>query len=134
MLRRTGRSLVYPHNKISFFKGFYSSPEIIRLAVMLWVCYPLSLINIEDTLHEHGFDICREIVRFWWNRCGSMFTAEICRKRMQRLLSYSNRQWHLDAVFVRRSKAKRTISGAPWIMKAKCLKPVKPTSQIAGRH
>jgi hypothetical protein len=34
------------------FKGFQSSPEIIRLAVMLYVRFPLSLRNVEDLLHE----------------------------------------------------------------------------------
>jgi len=30
------------------FKYFHSSPEIIRLAVMLYVRFPLSLRNVED--------------------------------------------------------------------------------------
>ncbi len=34
------------------FTGFQSSPEIIRLAVMLYVRFPLSLGNVEDLLHE----------------------------------------------------------------------------------
>ena len=50
------------------FKGFRSSPEIIRLAVMMYVRFPLSLRNVEDLLHERGIDVCHETVRFWWQR------------------------------------------------------------------
>jgi len=45
------------------FKYFHSSPEIIRLAVMLYVRFPLSLRNVEDLLHERGIDISHETVR-----------------------------------------------------------------------
>ena len=83
------------------FKGFHSSPEIIRLAVMLYVRFPLSLRNVEDLLHERGIDICHETVRYWWNRFGPMFAAEIRRKRVQQMRAYSNWQWHLDEVFVK---------------------------------
>jgi len=83
------------------FKYFHSSPEIIRLAVMMYVRFPLSLRNVEDLLHERGIDISHETVRFWWNRFGPMFAAEIRRKRVQQTRSYSNWQWHLDEVFVK---------------------------------
>jgi putative transposase len=58
---------------------FNSSPEVIRLVVMLYVRYPLSLRNVEDLLAERGIDISHETVRFWWNRFGPMFAAEIRR-------------------------------------------------------
>ena len=45
---------------------FNSSPEIIRLAVTMYVKYPLSLRNVEDLLSERGIDICHETVRYWW--------------------------------------------------------------------
>ena len=32
---------------------------------------------MEDLLHERGIDISHETVRFWWNRFGPMFAAEI---------------------------------------------------------
>ena len=51
-------------------------------------------------LFERGIDICHETVRFWWNRFGPMFAAEI-RKRRVLNRSYSNWRWHLDEVFVR---------------------------------
>ena len=58
------------------FRYFNSSPEVIRLAVMLYIRYPLSLRQVEDLLFELGVDICHETVRFWSNRFGPMFAAE----------------------------------------------------------
>jgi putative transposase len=55
---------------------FNSSPEVIRLTVMMYVRYPLSLRQVEDLLSERGIDICHETVRFWWNRFGQMFAAK----------------------------------------------------------
>ena len=34
------------------FYRFNSSPDVIRLVVMMYVKYPLSLRNVEDLLHE----------------------------------------------------------------------------------
>ncbi len=82
------------------FRYFNSSPEIIRLAVMLYVRFPLSLRQVEDLLFEQGIDICHETVRYWWNRFGPLFASEI-RKRRIRHGSYSLWRWHLDEVFVR---------------------------------
>jgi putative transposase len=87
--------------KPSPFRYFRTSPEIIRLAVMMYVRFPLSLRNVEDLLHERGIDISHESVRFWWNRFGPLFAAEIRRNRAQNLRAYSNWQWHLDEVFVK---------------------------------
>ena len=50
------------------FRYFKTSPEIIRLAVMMYIRFPLSLRDVEDLLHERGIDICHETVRFWWHR------------------------------------------------------------------
>ncbi len=82
------------------FRYFNSSPEVIRLAVLMYIRYPLSLRQVEDLLLERGIDICHETVRFWWNRFGPIFAAEI-RKRRIRHQSFSNWRWHLDEVFVR---------------------------------
>lgn len=82
------------------FRNFNRSPEIIRLAVMMYIRYPLSLRQVEDMLFERSIDICHETVRCWWNRFGPMFTAKI-RKRRVKSHSYSNWRWHLDEVFVR---------------------------------
>ena len=87
--------------KRSPFRSFKTSPEIIRLAVMLYVRFPLSLRNVEDLFHERGIYVSHETVRFWWNRFGPMFAAEIRRNRVSRMRSSSNWQWHLDEVFVK---------------------------------
>jgi len=49
------------HNPFRYFK---TSPEIIRLAVMMYIHFPLSLRNVEDIFHEHGIDICHETDRY----------------------------------------------------------------------
>ena len=38
------------------FRYFSSSPEVIRLVVMMYVKFPLSLRNVEDLLLERGID------------------------------------------------------------------------------
>ncbi len=83
------------------FKGFHSSPEVIRLAVMMYLRFPLSLRNVEDLLHERGIDVSYETIRFWWLRFGPKFAAEIRRKRVDRMRAFSNWRWHLDEVFVK---------------------------------
>jgi len=82
------------------FRYFNSSPEIIRLTVMMYIRYPLSLRQVEDLLHKRGIDLCHETVRFWWNRFGPMFAGEIRKRRINRR-SYSRWRWHLDEVFVK---------------------------------
>ena len=83
------------------FRYFKTSPEIIRLAVMMYVRFPLSLRNVEDLLHERGIDICHETVRYWWDKFGPMFAREIRKKRMHPIPNHSNWKWHLDEVFVK---------------------------------
>jgi putative transposase len=83
------------------FRYFDSSPEVIRLVVMMYVRYPLSLRNVEDLLFERGIDICHETVRLWWTRFVPMFAGEIRKKRVQRMRSYTHWRWHLDEVYVK---------------------------------
>ena len=87
--------------KRSQFRYFKTSPEIIRLAVMMYVRFPLSLRNVEDLLHERGIDVSHETVRYWWNRFGPLFASEIRRKRVQHLRAFSKWKWHVDEVFVK---------------------------------
>ena len=82
------------------FRYFNSSPEVIRLAIMLYVRFPLSFRQVEDLLHERGIDVSYETVRYWCNRFGPLFSSEI-RKCRVRHGSYSLWRWHLDEVFVR---------------------------------
>jgi len=83
------------------FRYFKTSPEIIRLAVMLYVRFPLSLRNVEDLLHERGIDVSHETIRFWWNRFGPLFAAEIRRRRLDRMRAFSSWCWHVDEMFVK---------------------------------
>jgi putative transposase len=83
------------------FRYFHSSPEIIRLVVMLYVRFPLSLRNVEDLLHERGIDLCHETVRLWWNRFGPRFAADIRRRRIGRMRGLTHWRWHLDEMYVR---------------------------------
>lgn len=64
------------------------------------MCFPLSLRNVEDLLHERGIDVSHETIWFWWNRFGPMFASEIRRRRVQQLRAFSPWQWHVDEVFV----------------------------------
>ena len=86
--------------KSNLFRGFRASPEIIRLAVMMYVRFPLSLRNVEDLLHERGIDVCHETVRFWWHRFGTKFASEIQKRRIEGKRS-SPWRWHLDEMFVK---------------------------------
>ena len=83
------------------FRYFKTSPEVIRLAVMMYIRFPPSLRQVEDLLHERGIDICHETVRVWWNRFGPMFAAEIRKKRSASMRAHIQWRWHLDEVFVR---------------------------------
>ena len=81
-------------------KYFKTSLEVIRLTVMAYVRFPLSLRNVEDLLHERGIEVSHETVRFWWQRFGPMFAAEIRRKRVGHMRT-SRWRWHLDEMFVK---------------------------------
>ena len=83
------------------FRYFNSSPEIIRLTVLMYVRYPLSLRNVEDLLAERGIDVSHETVRFWWNRFGPMFAAEIRKRRAAHMRGFPQWRWHLDEAFVK---------------------------------
>jgi putative transposase len=83
------------------FRYFRTSPEVIRLAVMMYIRFPLSLRNVEDLLRERGIDVSYESVRFWWQRFGPKFASEIRKKRTQIMRHHSNWKWHLDEMFVK---------------------------------
>ena len=44
------------HNPFHYFN---SSPEVIRLTVMLYIRYPLYLRQVEDLLFERGIGCCQ---------------------------------------------------------------------------
>ena len=82
-------------------RRFNSSPEVIRLVVLMYIRFPLSLRNVEDLLFERGIDICHETVRYWWNRFGPMFAGEIRRQRISRMRGFRHWRWHLDEMYVK---------------------------------
>ncbi len=61
-----GRSVAQPRGMTQRFpfRYFKTSPEAIRLAVILCIRFPLSLRNVEDLLHERGIVVSHETVRF----------------------------------------------------------------------
>ena len=61
----------------------------------------MSLRNVKDLLHERGIEVRHETVRFWWNRFGPMFAAEIRRRRVDRVRACKHWRWHLDEVYVK---------------------------------
>lgn len=77
--------------KRSPYRSFKTSPEIICLAEMLYSRFPLSLQNLEDLIHERGIEISPETARFWWNRFGPKFAANIRVKRVEAMRS--QRYW-----------------------------------------
>lgn len=52
-----------PRKTASPFRYFNSSPEVIRLVVMMYVHFPLSMRNVEDLLFERGIDVAGTDVR-----------------------------------------------------------------------
>jgi putative transposase len=52
-------------------------------------------------LAERGIDISQEIVRFWWNRFGPIFAAEIRKRQIVQMRAYPQLRWHLDQVIVK---------------------------------
>jgi putative transposase len=90
-----------PRLPASPFRYFNSSPEVIRLVVMMYVKYPLSLRNVEDLLFERGIDLCHETVCFWWARFGPLFADDIRRKRVSYMRGFRQWRWHLDEMYVK---------------------------------
>ena len=82
------------------FRYFKTNREIIRLAVMLYVRFPLSLTYVEGLLYERGVDISHTTVRYWWHRFGPMFAAEVQKHCIAGMKS-SRWRWHLDEMFVK---------------------------------
>jgi putative transposase len=99
----TGRAVakLAEMTKRSPFRYFKASPEIIRLAVILYIRFPLSLRNVEDLLQERGIDVSHEAVRYWWHRFGPMFASEIQNRqntgmKFQRMAVASGRDFRED--------------------------------------
>jgi putative transposase len=79
-----------PHKPASRFRYFNSSPEVVRLVVLMYVRFLLSVRSVEDLLFERGIDIYHETVRLWWNRFGLILAGEVRRQRVSRCLDSGN--------------------------------------------
>lgn len=76
-------------------------PIIIQHSVWLYYRFTLSYRDVEDLLAERGIDVSYETIRFWWNRFGPLFAAQIRKKRLQHPACHSNWRWHVDEMFVK---------------------------------
>ena len=112
------------------FRYFNSSPEIIRLTVMMYLRYPLSLHQVEDLLFERGIDICHETVRFWWNRFGPMFGAEIRKRRVKTIRILAGAGTWTRCLCI--STARHITFGVPLMMRARCSKFLRRTTKPQG--
>ncbi len=81
-----------PKNPVRYFD---SSPEVIRIVVMMYVRYPLSLRNVEDLLAARASTSATR-------RCGRggtasvrCFAAEIRKKRVYGMQHRTQWRWHL---------------------------------------
>jgi putative transposase len=81
-----------PRKPANPFRHFHSSQEVIRLVVVMYIRFPLSLRNVDYLLFERGIDICHETVRLWCNRFGPMFAAGIRRQRVNRMRGFRHRR------------------------------------------
>lgn len=90
-----------PRKSASSFRYFNSSPDVIRLVVMMYMRFPLSLRNVEDLLYERGIDMCHETVRMWWNRFGLLFAGNLRWQRVSRMRWFRHWRWFLDEMYVK---------------------------------
>ncbi len=71
------------------------------MAAMLDIQFPLSLRDVKDLLHERGIEVSHETVRYWRNRFGPMFAAEIRSMRVEAMRAHRHWRWHMDEVDVK---------------------------------
>lgn len=76
---------------------FKTSPEIMRLWVMLFIRFPLSLRNVEDLMLERGIEVSHKTVRFWWVKFGAGLPPPLVR--------YGDRAPYRRAVAIRQRAA-----------------------------
>jgi putative transposase len=74
---------------------------VIRLVVMVFVKFPLSLRNVEDLLHERGIDISYETGPLLVEPLRADVRPEIRKKRVDYMRGHTHRKWHLDEMYVK---------------------------------
>jgi putative transposase len=84
------------------FRYFNSSPEVIRLVVMMYVRFPLSLRNVEDLLAERRH---RHLPRDGTPLVEQVRSDVCCRHpapaRVSRMRGLRQWQWHVDEMYVK---------------------------------
>src|ERR671935_370152 len=70
-------------------------PDVIRLAVRLYLRFTLSLRDVEELLAERGLDVSYETVRRWALKFGPIFARNLRRQRPR-----PTDRWHLDEMVV----------------------------------
>ena len=83
------------------FRYFNSSPEIIRLAVLMYVEYPLSLPTSRICWRSAGSTSAMRRSGFGGTNSAPMFAAEIRKKRAAHMRGYPQWRWYLDEAFVK---------------------------------
>ena len=83
------------------FRRFNSSPEIIRLVVLMYVRFPLCLRNVDDLLFERGIDVYHETVRSGGTGSGPCSQGDIRRRGVSAMRGFRYWQWHLDEMYVK---------------------------------
>lgn len=63
--------------------------EVMRLVVLMYVRFQLSLRNVKDLVFERGTDNCHEAVGQCCNHLGPLFAADIKRQRVNRMRSFA---------------------------------------------
>jgi putative transposase len=69
---------------------------VIRLVMMMYVRFPLSLRKVEDLPFERGIDISHETVRQWRNRFGPIFAGDVRAQPVSRMRGFRHRGSHLN--------------------------------------
>ena len=100
-----------PRKPASPFRSFNSSPEVIRLAVLMYVKYPRSLRNVEGLRHERGNNISYETVRYLWNCFGPLFAGDIRRPRASHMRGFFGQPATITTDGLRSCKAAMTELG-----------------------
>jgi transposase-like protein len=71
-------------------------PELIQLAIWLYLRFTLSYRDVEELLAERGLDISYETVRRWVLKFGPVIA-----RRLRRCRPRPSNRWHLDEMVVR---------------------------------
>jgi putative transposase len=69
--------MLHPRKPVSLLRYVNSSPEVIRLVVLRYDLFPLSLRNDKELMFDRGMDICHEAARLWWIWFGPLFAGEV---------------------------------------------------------